>query len=241
MKYFAFVILIAVVVFVSCKKTNSTTTSVLFYNGTWSLDAITAAWNGGSIIASPLAQGQSSVKADSAYIQVPAGTNLITVKAGSTTLLDKNIYSMAAAGSSFIFFDTSMATAPVRIMQLTDDLSLPDTGTFKYRIINLVPDTSVKTDIWLVNGVTDSVRLDSANTFIGSTAEAAAVQNFDTTTYRRAAYTVKFKKTGTEEIYASVAAYPFAAQGIYSIMFSGLLNGTGSTGFKLSVLHHHIP
>jgi len=163
MKYFAFVILIAVVVFVSCKKTNSTTTSVLFYNGTWSLDAITAAWNGGSIIASPLAQGQSSVKADSAYIQVPAGTNLITVKAGSTTLLDKNIYSMAAAGSSFIFFDTSTATAPVRIMQLTDDLSLPDTGTFKYRIINLVPDTGVKADIWLVNGVTDSVRLDSAN------------------------------------------------------------------------------
>jgi len=241
MKYFVLVILIAAAVFVSCKKTNSTTTSVSFYNGTWSLDAITAAWNGGTIIASPLAQGQSSVKADSAYIQVQAGTNLITVKAGATTLLDKNIYSMAAAASSFIFFDTSTTAAPVRIMQLTDDLTLPDTGTFKYRVINLVPDTSVKADIWLVNGAADSVQLASANTFIGSTAEASAVQTFDTTTYRRTPYTIKFKKTGTEEIYAAVATYPFAAQGVYSIMFSGLPGGAGNTGFKLTVLHHHIP
>jgi len=140
-----------------------------------------------------------------------------------------------------VFFDTSTTAAPVRIMQLTDDLTLPDTGTFKYRVINLVPDTSVKADIWLVNGAADSVQLASANTFIGSTAEASAVQTFDTTTYRRTPYTIKFKKTGTEEIYAAVATYPFAAQGVYSIMFSGLPGGAGNTGFKLTVLHHHIP
>ena len=245
MKYIGWLILIAAVVFVSCKKTNSVNASVLFYNATWSLPAITAAWNGGDIVTTPIAQGQSSGRNDSAYIQVPAGTNLITVKAGTTTLLDKNIYTAAAQGTSFIFFDTTnvtTTTAPARILQLTDDLTLPDTFQLKYRVLNLVPDTSVKVDFWLVNGATDSVRIaDSASAFAGTTVQAASVQTFTTIPYHGGNYTLKAKKTGTEQVYISVANYPFAIDGIYSILFSGLLSGTGGTAFKLSVIHHHIP
>ena len=241
MKYAVLMILIAVVVFVSCKKTNSSNASVLFYNATWSLPAITAAWNGSEIITTAIAQGQSSGTADSPYAKVPAGTNLITLKAGTNTLLDKNIYAAASTGSSFIFFDTTIVATPVfpvRILQLTDDLSLPDTGQLKYRVLNLVPDPAVKVDIWLVNGTSDSMRLDTAGGFAGAAAVASTIQTFNTLPFHGGNYTVKVKKTATEQVYISVADYPFAIKGIYSIIFSGLLTGTGSTGFKLSVLHH---
>ncbi|MEO5591990.1 MAG: hypothetical protein ABIR15_09705 [Chitinophagaceae bacterium] len=241
MRYVVWMILIAVVVFVSCKKSNSANAGVLLYNATWSLPAITAAWNGAGIVTSAIAQGQSSGTADSAYIQVPAGTNLITLKAGANTLLDKNIYAAAAAGSSFIFFDTSTAAAPTRIVQLTDDLSLPDTFQLKYRMLNLVPDTSVRVDIWLVNGITDSARLDTASSFVGTTAIASSMQTFNILSFHGGNYTIKIKKTGTGQVYISMPGYPFAIKGIYSIIFSGLLTGTGNAGFKLSVLHHHIP
>ena len=238
MKYIVLVMVMAAVVLVSCKKTNSTNARVLLYNASWSLPAITAAWNGGDIVTSAIAQGQSSGTVDSPYLQVPAGTNLVTIKAGSTTLVDKNIYTTAAGGNSFIFFDTSSGTAAVRILQLSDELSLPDTAQLKYRTLNLVPDTSIKADIWLVNGITDSVRLDSAKSFIGTTPDASSAGNFTAIKYHGQNYTVKIKKTGTQELYVAPVIYPFAIKGIYSFVFSGLPNGSGSTGLKLSVLHH---
>ena len=243
MRYIVLMIIVTAIVFVSCQKTNSVNASVLFYNATWSLPAITAAWNGGDIVTTAIAQGQSSGRNDSAYLQVPAGTNLITVKAGANTLLDKNIYAAAGQGTSFIFFDTTnvtTTTSPARILQLTDDLTLPDTSHINYRVLNLVPDT-IKVDIWLVNGATDSIRLDTAGAFAGTMVEASSLQTFTTISYYGGNYTVKVKKTGTEEVYIKLDNYPFTIKGIYTIIFSGLLAGTGNTGFKLSVIHHHIP
>ena len=207
------------------------------------MPGITAAWNGVDIVTTAIVQGAGSGAANAPYVQAPAGTNLVTLKAGTTQLLDKNIYTGGGSASSFIFFDTSMAlpAAPVRILQLTDDLSLPDTAKIKYRILNLVPDTSLHVDIWLVNGVTDSVRLDSANSFIGGTALAENLQAFDSTGYHGENFTLKVKKTATEQLYIAVANYPFTVKGLYSIIFSGLLTGTGSTALKLSVLQHHVP
>jgi len=237
MKYSLLIVLMATCFFGGCKKTNNISASVLFYNATWSLPSVSAAWNSTDIITAPLSQGQVSGTADSPYIKVPAGTNLITIKTNASVFIDKNIYATAASGTSFIFFDTSTVQSPARMLQLTDDLVVPDTFQLKYRMLNLVPDTSIKIDLWLVNGTTDSALLDSAGTFIGATAAASSVQTFTARSYHGGNYTVKIKKTGTEEIYQSLAAYPFAIKGIYSIIFSGLPNSSGS-GFKLSVLRH---
>jgi hypothetical protein len=238
MKYVFLLLLVVTGIFAACKKTSSYNSGVLFYNATWSLPAVTAAWNGAAIVATGLAQGQSSGTADVPYIQVPAGTNLVTIKAGTAALLDKNIYAAAAASSSFIVFDSGTAVAPTVILQLTDDLTKPDTALLKYRVIDLVPDAATSIDVWLVNGTTDSIRLDTAGVFIGTAPAASTVQIFATVSYHGGNYTVKVKKTGTEQVYASVAAYPFAVQGIYTIFFSGLPAGTGGAAFKLSVLHH---
>ncbi|MEO6314818.1 MAG: hypothetical protein ABIU63_18250 [Chitinophagaceae bacterium] len=232
------IIFLCAVVYVSCKKTNDINANVLLYNASWSLPAVAAAWNSNEILSTPIAQGKSSGSADSPYIKVSAGTNLITVKAGSSTLLDKNIYAAAASGTSFFLFDTSKTLAPVRILQLTDDLNLPDTFKLKYRMLYLVPDTSVKVDVWLVNGTTDSVRLDTAGVFIGATKAAADVQTFKPISFYGGNYTVKIKRTGTQQVYIAVNDYPFAIRGIYSMVFSGLLNGAGNAGLKLSVLRH---
>ncbi len=239
MKYNLLLIAFAAVVFVCCKKTNSSNTNVLFYNGTWSLPAITAAWNNNSIITTAIAQGQSSGTADKPYLQEPAGTNLLTLQAGTNTLVNKNIYSTYASGSSFLFYDTTVATGgTVRILQLTDDFTPPDTAEINYRFIDLAPDTGLTADVWLVNGVTDSLRLDSAAVFIGPSALASSVQAFTTIKYHGQSYTIKIKKTGTEDLYASVSNVSFTVKSIYSIIFSGLLNGAGNTGLKISVLHH---
>jgi hypothetical protein len=239
MKYCLLVILITAAGIVSCKKSNSSNTNVLFYNATWSLPAITAAWNGNAIITTPIMQGQSSGTADKPYLQEPAGTNLITLKAGSNILVNKNIYTTAAAGTSFLFYDTSVSASPaIGILQLTDDLTPTDTAEIKYRFLDLSPDTTASADIWLVNGVTDSIRLDTAAVFIGQNAIASAVQLFTTMKYHGEAYTIKIKKTGTEQLYASLPNYVFAVRGTYSIIFSGLSGGSGSAGFILSVLHH---
>ena len=222
----------------ACKKTNSFNARVLFYNASWSLPAVTASWNDGTAISAALAQGGSSGTADSPYVALPAGTNLVTIKSGTTELLNKNMYTAAAAGTSFIVFDTSTGAAPARILQLSDDLTLPDTAQLKYRLLKLVPDVTLPVDTWLVNGVTDSIRLDSAGVFIGATTTADAAQSFNTVGFQGGNYTVKIKKTGTQQLYASLANYPFAVRGIYSIIFSGSPSGTGAAGLRVVVLRH---
>ncbi len=238
MKYVLLMIGMGVCMAVACKKTNSFNAQVLFYNASWSLPAVSASWNDGAAISTALAQGASSGTADSPYVALPAGTNLVTIKAGTTALLNKNIYTAAAAGSSFIVFDTSTSAVPARILQLSDDLTLPDTTQLKYRLLKLVPDAATSVDIWLVNGVTDSIRLDTAGAFIGATTTADAVESFNTIGFPGGNYTVKIKKTGTQQLYASLANYPFAVQGIYTIIFSGLPSGTGAAAMKVNVLRH---
>jgi hypothetical protein len=237
MKY-SLLVLTVLVCIASCKKTNSYNTRVLLYNASWSLPGVTAAWNESGIVNTALAQGQASGTVAAPYLEVAAGTNLITIKAGSTELLDKNIYAAAAAASSFIVFDTSVSIAPPRIIQLTDDLSLPDTGHFKFRLLKLSPDPLVKLDTWLVHGITDSLRLDSAGVFAGAQAEASALQTFTASVPPGGNYSVKLKKTATNIVVAAVSNYSFANQGIYSIILSGLPSGTGAAGYKLSVLRH---
>jgi Domain of unknown function (DUF4397) len=235
---YVLLILIVMVGIASCKKTNSYNTRILFYNASWSVPAVSAAWNETGIVSTALAQGQASGTAAAPYLEVAAGTNLITIKAGSTELLDKNIYAAAAASSSFIVFDTGTAAGAPRILQLTDDLTLPDTGRFKFRLLKLSPDPTVKLDTWLVSGTLDSLKLDSAGIFAGALAEASALQAFTPLIAPAGSYSIKVKKTATNEVVAAVANYPFSNQGIYSFILSGLPSGTGAAGYKLSVLRH---
>lgn len=238
MKYVLLMTGISVCMVIACKKTNSFNARVLFYNASWSLSAVTASWNDGVATSTALVQGASSGTADSPYVALPAGTNLVTIKSGTTALLNKNIYTAAAAGSSFIVFDTSASASPARILQLSDDLTLPDTAQLKYRVLTLVPDAAVGVDIWLVNGAADSIRLDTAGVFIGAAATADAVQSFNTIGFHGGSYTVKVKKTGTQQLYTSITNYPFVVKGIYSIIFSGLPAGTGAAALKVAVLRH---
>lgn len=238
MKYFL-VIVLAAVVFLSCKKSDGGTTHVLFYNGSWSVPAITATWNGSAIITTPVSQGQSTGTVDNPYLPVPAGTNLVTVNSGAAVLFSKNVYANPATGNSLLFYDTSI-TAPstVQTIQLTDDLSLPDTAQIKFRFINASPDTAATTDLWLVHGTTDSALIKTAS-FIGKDAPGSTVQVFEAAIkYHGETYTIKAKKSGTQNVLASVSNAVFVVKGIYSFVLSGFSTGTGSSAFKLSVLHH---
>jgi len=229
--------LLLLVVLAACKKTSSYNAGVLLYNGSWSLPALSAQWSGNAIVSGSLAQGVVSGTADSPYVPVPAGTNLVTIIAGANTLLDKNIYTGTDTYNSFVVFDTSAVSSSPQVLQLTDDLSIPDTAQLKFRVLHLVPDT-IKIDTWLVNGTSDSLRLDTAGAFIGKDAGAIAsgLQTFTSTSFHGGSYSVKVKKSGTEQLYASLPAQSFLVQGIYTFVFSGLTNGSGAAALKVSVV-----
>ena len=242
----AFLLMAAAIVMaaVACRKTVSTNASVLFYNGSWTASNIRAAWNGIALTITPVTQGQSSGTAEKPYLDAPAGTSLVNLQAGLDTLVNKNIYTAAATSSTFLFYDTTAMVIPgarVNVLQLTDDLSLPDTAMIKYRLIDLAPDPADIADVWLVNGATDSVRLDSAFTFIGAAAQSSTVQPFLPLSYHNENYTLKIKKTGTETVLASIPQVNFMVRGIYSIIFSGISSNTGAGAVRLSLLHHNIP
>lgn len=236
-----FYLLSLLLIVAACKKTSSYNAGVMLYNGSWSIAAVAANWSGNAIVPAALAQGGVSGRADSPYVAVPAGTNLVTVLAGSNTLLDKNIYTGTASYNTFIVYDTSLSAATPQVLQLTDDLTKPDTGTIKFRVLHLVPDT-IKIDTWLVNGSTDSLRLDTAGAFIGkdAVASASSLQTFAPASFHGGNYVLKVKKSGTEQLYASLPAQTIFVQGIYTVFFSGQTNGTGAAALKVTLVHHPV-
>jgi hypothetical protein len=224
--------------FVSCSKSAGTTSRVLVCNAGYSQTSLTASWDGYAFLSTGLAQGQVSGKPDSPYARVAAGTNNIVLKLGTTVLLDKNIYASPTGGYSVVLYDTNAMAVSNRVLVLTDDLTRPDTFSIRFRILDCVP-TQDSVDIWLVNQTqADSIRLDSAAAYIGSTVLEENIQSFAPAKYYGGAYTVKIKKTGTEQVLATLSNYPFNIQEIYSIVYSGIPAGSGASGLKITVFRH---
>ena len=236
MKYFVFLFSLAIVL-ASCKKTSVAPAKLLIYNATYTIDALSASWNGVAITPTPLAEGQVTGSANTPYLLLPAGTNNLVLKSGNTVLVDKNIYTSSVNGYSMIVWDTNAVAGISNVIVLPDDLTVPDTAAINIRRIYISPAADT-VDLWLVSStLADSVRLDSAAVFAGAAAVPSQVQTFGSYKYHNgSSYTVKVKRTGTEQVLASVANYPFMEKGIYSIIYSGL--GTSASGLKLSVLKH---
>jgi hypothetical protein len=229
-------ILLSCSAIIACKKTAAINAPVLFYNATYSLPSFTVSWNNGQVLTNAITPGHSTNTADSPYVEVPGGTNLVTLKVGANTLFEKNIYTPAGFGNSFFLYDTGTVAGAAGILQMSDDFTVPDTASINYRLLDLCPDPSVLADVWLVHGTTDSVNIATSTTFIGQDAAGASYQAFNNIKYHNEQYTIKVKNTGTEQLFASINMYPFVVRGLYTIVFSG----TAATGFKLTVLHNHI-
>ncbi len=224
--------------FTACKKSAGTTSRVLVCNAGYSQTNLTGSWDGFAFLSTGLAQGQVSGKPDSPYARVAAGTNNIILKLGSSVLLDKNIYASPTGGYSVVLYDTNALVPSNRILVLTDDLTRPDTFSIRFRTLDCVP-TQDSVDIWLVNQTqADSIRLDSASAYIGSTVLEENIQPFAVAKYYGGVYSVKVKKTGTEQVLATLNNYPFNIQEIYSIVYSGIPAGTGPSGLKITVFRH---
>jgi Domain of unknown function (DUF4397) len=239
MKYYFFVLLMVVAAFVACKKTAGTTSKILLLNATYSIPALTAELNGIAITNTALSQGQVSGTADAPYQNFPAGTNSIVLKSGNSVLADKNLYTGPVNGYSILVYDTSQAAGDAKnILILTDDLTIADTASIRFRFINCVPDTLLA-DIWLVNtnGVDSGFLINNAP-FIGASAIAGSVQTFNAIKYHGQSYHVKIKKAGTQELLAAVNNYLFNEREIYSFVYSGLPTGSGATARKLLIVHH---
>jgi hypothetical protein len=236
MNRFLWICLAGAIVFSSCKKNVGTISRLLVTNATLATGDLSVSWSGFPLTPTALAQGKTTGTTAEPYLQVPAGTNNIVLKSGSTVLLDKNIYG-APSNFSLLVYDTSLTSATLNVAVLTDDLTLPDTTSLaKCRFIDCVPDTNV-VDVILLN-IADTVAITSVS-FIGANPTVSTLQTFGTLksgTYKPLVY-----KTGTAFTVSPLFAgdsITLGPQKICTLVYSGKPGSTGPDALKLAAIFH---
>jgi len=236
MNRFLWSCLAGVIAFYSCKKNVGTVSRLLVHNATLTTADLSVVWSGTSLTPTALAQGKTSGTVAEPYLLVPAGTNNIIMKSGSTVLLDKNIYG-APSNFSLLVYDTSLVSTTLNVAVLTDDLTLPDTTRLaKYRFIDCVPDTTIA-DLVLRNS-TDTVTL-TAISFIGANPVVSSLQTFST--IKSGIYRPFIYKTGNDSTATPLFAgdsITLGPQKICTIVYSGKPGSTGVDSLKLAAIFH---
>jgi len=235
MNRFLWISLAGAIVFYSCKSTG-TTSRLLVTNATLATGDLSVLWSGYLLTPTALAQGKTTGTATEPYLQVPAGTNNIVLKSGSTVVLDKNIYG-APSNFSLLVYDTSLTSATLNVAVLTDNLTLPDTTSLaKCRFIDCVPDTNV-VDVLLLRAA-DTVAITGIS-FIGANPTVSSLQTFGT--LKSGKYRPVVYKTGT----AFTALPLFSAdsvtlgpQSICTLVYSGKPGSSGADSLKLAAIFH---
>lgn len=226
---------IAMLVSVACNKQTSTSARLVVVNGTHSLTALSAKWNGNNITPTPLAPSQYSGNASSIYTEVAAGTNNIVLQNGATVLFDKNIYARPVDAYTLLAYDTNKLANSTRFLYLTDNIQPQQTDTMHVRFLYLAPD-AIPVDVILLKPVKNDTIFTNIG-FIGKEANERVVEVFiekkagDVTG-------VKINKTGTNEALLTSGSYSFQKKSFYTIIYSGLTGGTGNSAPQLVLIKH---
>jgi hypothetical protein len=220
----------------ACNKQVLTNSRLSVFNGTHSINSLSVKWNGALATTSPLAQGQFSGSTTTIYADIAAGTNNIVVQNGTNLLLDKNIFSEPLGAYTLLAYDTNKTAGSTRLLYLTDNIiNTLETDTTHIRFLNLVPD-STAVDLILFRPVkNDTVFINQS--FVGKEADEKNIEVFSEKK-AGAVTSIKINKTGTNEALIASGSYSFEKKSFYTIIFSGLISGTGSAGLQLKVLKH---
>ncbi len=227
------IVILCACIVASCKKAPGVTTRMLLHNATLTIDSLSMLWNGTTVTSSALAQGKTSGTVSEPYLTIPAGTNNIILKSGSTTLLDKNVYGGVNTSYTLLAYDSTTSASSLNVILLTDDLSFAtDSVSPKYRFINCSYGTAI--DSVKLRNAADTVSV-STITFIGPSPTASTVQVF--TTLTAGTYQPLVFSGGVAKAYDSVA---LSAQKICSLIYSGKPGSTGADSLKLAVIFHPV-
>jgi len=233
MQRVSFFIILCACMVASCKKTPGVTTRMILHNATLTINSLSMFWNGTAVTGSALAQGKTSGTTSEPYLTLPAGTNNIILKSGSTVLLDKNAYGGATISYTMLAYDSTTSAASLNFLLLTDDLSVAaDTTSPKYRFINCSYGTTV--DSVLLRNAADTVKV-STLSFIGPAPTVSTVQAF--TTLTAGTYQPLVFRGGVTTTYDSIV---LSKQKICSLIYSGTAGSTGADSLKLAVIFHSV-
>ncbi len=168
----------------------------------------------GTTVAPALANGGAAT----AYISVAAGARRIQIQDPSTSAFLIDTTPTISGNTTYIIKDFITNTNTPLI--LTDDNSAPTSGNFKLRAINLAPDLSAGTNVYVelstittLNGLTPTF---SGLTFPNGSASSGAVSNYVTNT--AGSWEVLFTPATSQGILAGGSAITFAAGQVETVL-----------------------
>lgn len=118
---------------------------------------------------------------------------------------------------SFFAIDTVL-NSKLKVLQLTDDLTLPASGMAHVRFLHLAP-VSAAIDVTMTRG-TDSVTMSNMS-YVGAQASPNTATLAKFTPIPSGTYTIKVKAAGTQTVLAQSAATSLGAVKIYTFYAKG--------------------
>lgn len=240
-----FITMIAGLSLAGCGKEISYTTnyaSAIFINASPSITNA-APRPGVNLFVDTLVKSGSVIayRGNTGYLGIEPGSRKLELRTNTTPITV--LFSAAAENfeankaSSFIIYDTlSSLNSSVKVLRLSDDLSLPTAGNIKVRFLHLA-NNAPAVDLTLVRtSVTpnDSVTLTNRS-YIGATPTASTLEPF--ASIPQGAYTLKVKLAGTQTVALTAALSSLnAANGIFTLYAAGTTQGQALTA---NVVRHY--
>lgn len=161
--------------------------------------------------------------AGSAYVTVSPGTN---VKHGfvieDSNLPLASVNNDLAANNAYSVFATGTVTSPSAIA-IHDDLTAPAAGNAKIRLVNLSPDNL------------------SESVYVGQTKLDSNVMFKQATPFRQVTagtYQIIVQDPANVPSSRTLSAQVLEAGKIYTLMITGIVNGTGTSGLTLTLVNN---
>jgi hypothetical protein len=181
------------------------------------------------------------------YLSLNPGTRKLQLKnsANLVTYVDLGSEGFSTnTASTYVVYDTiSVANPTLRVMRLSDTLTLPPAGFIKVRFLHLAPRTGPLDVTFVRTTVVPNDSITFSNlTYAGATPNVQALSTF--TSIPLGAYTIKLKNAGTQTVIgtsttiASLANLAGAA-GLTGINTIYLTGGAAGAGLAFSRMRHY--
>ncbi len=225
MKKILSIFVVAAVAFAGCSKSSNSapanSADVMFVNGCAGTASVYVTANTVNV------PGTSNITFfnTSNYQYVTAGTESISffvTSLGSSTPL-KTFSATFAANAHYSVFVGGLITNSTYLVT-TDDLSAPPSGDAKVRFVNLSTDTL------------------SENAAVGATSIATGITSMVAGSFisvPAGSYMVKAADPSNVSTGVSTTSLSFSAGKMYTVMLTGSLTGTGTSGLTLTVLNNN--
>ena len=214
--------ILAIAGFSACKKSSpapSNSAIVMFVNGSAGTSSIDVSTNNNKVQAAT----NLAFLVNSGYQYVTAGSENIAIVLTNLGTPLKSATANFTANAHYSVFAGGLVTNP-SIVVTADDLAAPSSGNAKIRFVNLSNDALTET----------------AN--IGTTAFATGITSQSYSSFSEVAsgsYTIKAGDPSNISTVVSVGPSQLSAGKIYTVMLTGTLSGTSTSGLTLTIINNN--